>query len=352
MSTSRPFAYNTGGAIAGTLQFGNIAVGDTATAYNQGLGGVRWWNGPDEDLGWVIAKEVPAGNQPNPDFVAAYIAFQRTVGFNDSQFITMSEKLSGYTQTFADGTAAKTWLEANGYWTSYVDNTGLIVNWDIQNTASYSGTGSTITDLEGNSNGTITGTMTYFAGSPKYLEVQGGVSEYIYTTNLNPLLNPPNSGTAQSIFLWIYPTSNGIIYSEQGSLTPDGGWFDAQIQRNTAGNFLFAVWPYSLNTPLITSPSTYALNNWYNVGWTYNGSSFKAYVNGSEVGSTTTSRQTPYNNGGGLPMYFNLGYPTATDIGNTSACTYRLGSVKIYNQEISSALVTSNFNSSKSTYGL
>jgi hypothetical protein len=178
------------------------------------------------------------------------------------------------------------------------------------------------------------------------------VSEYIYTANLNPYLSPVNTGTSQSVFLWIYPTSNGIIYSEQGNLTPDGGWYDAQIQRNTAGNFLFAVWPYSLNTPLITSPLIYPLNEWYYVGWTYSSNSLKAYVNGRNVGSATITRQTPYNNGGNLPMYFNLGYPTATDIGNTTNCTYRLGAMQVYNTGLSADSVLANYNATKFSYVL
>ena len=65
MSISRPFAYNTGSVIPGTIQVGNIAVGGTATGYNSGLGGLKWWNGPDETLGYVICNEVVSGNQPN-----------------------------------------------------------------------------------------------------------------------------------------------------------------------------------------------------------------------------------------------------------------------------------------------
>jgi hypothetical protein len=257
---------------------------------------------------------------------------------------------------FSTGSDAKTWLNTNGYWTSYTsgpDPTNLILNWDIQNSSSYSGSGSTVTDLQSNINGTITGTIDYTSGSPNYLTIQGGSSEYIYTASINPYLSPANTGTTQSVFLWIYPTSNGIIYSEQGGLTPDGGWYDAQIQRNSSGNFLFGIWPYNLNAALITSSSTYALNNWYYAGWTYDGTTFRAYVNASEVGSLSISRQTPYNNGGGLPMYFNLGYPTATKLsGSTSSCTYRFGGMHIYNSGISSSVVLANYNSSKSTYGL
>ena len=61
MSTSRPFAYNTGAPIAGTEQVGSLAVGYPSG----GFSGFQWWNGPDEDLGYVIAESVPGNTQPS-----------------------------------------------------------------------------------------------------------------------------------------------------------------------------------------------------------------------------------------------------------------------------------------------
>jgi len=62
MSTSRPFAYNDGAPIPGTEQVGDLAVGFPTDGF--GSTGKVWWNGPDEDAGYVIAKINPRGNQP------------------------------------------------------------------------------------------------------------------------------------------------------------------------------------------------------------------------------------------------------------------------------------------------
>ena len=51
MPTSRPFAYNTGSTITGTEQLGSIAIGYPTSGFTST--GLRWWNGPDEDLGYV-----------------------------------------------------------------------------------------------------------------------------------------------------------------------------------------------------------------------------------------------------------------------------------------------------------
>ena len=61
---SRPFAYNTGGSIPGTVQVGNLAVGYPTAGFAST--GLRWWEGPSEATGYVIAKPVSLGNQPTP----------------------------------------------------------------------------------------------------------------------------------------------------------------------------------------------------------------------------------------------------------------------------------------------
>ena len=90
MATTRPFAYNTGTTISGTTQFGNLAIGNSQVDYSVDYGGVKWWMGPDEDLGYVIAHENASGNQPNPVGSSAYVQFWRTTSFTDNSFLICS----------------------------------------------------------------------------------------------------------------------------------------------------------------------------------------------------------------------------------------------------------------------
>lgn len=63
MSTSRPFKYNPSGTpIAGALQVGSVSV----ALGNVDFSGGGWWNGADEELGYVICKPVPLDNQDTP----------------------------------------------------------------------------------------------------------------------------------------------------------------------------------------------------------------------------------------------------------------------------------------------
>jgi hypothetical protein len=61
MATARPFAYNTSGTIAGTIQVGNLAVGFPTSGFTNSP---QFWNGPDEELGYVIAQAVSGNTQP------------------------------------------------------------------------------------------------------------------------------------------------------------------------------------------------------------------------------------------------------------------------------------------------
>lgn len=67
MSTTRPFAYNPppNAIIAGTIQVGSLAVGTPTSGFTTNP---QFWNGPDEELGYVIAVPVSGNTQPTPLF--------------------------------------------------------------------------------------------------------------------------------------------------------------------------------------------------------------------------------------------------------------------------------------------
>jgi hypothetical protein len=115
MATARPFAYNTGSTISGTTQIGSLAVGTPTSGFT---GNPKWWNGPDEDLGYVICRPNTSGNQPNPDNVPAYIRFSRSKLKTDQSFINLVNSV--FNQTFTGTTQCSSYLTTNGYWTSWV----------------------------------------------------------------------------------------------------------------------------------------------------------------------------------------------------------------------------------------
>ena len=63
MPTARPFAYNPGSPISGTIQVGDLAVGTPTTGFTDSP---QFWNGPDEELGYVIAVPISGNTQTTP----------------------------------------------------------------------------------------------------------------------------------------------------------------------------------------------------------------------------------------------------------------------------------------------
>jgi hypothetical protein len=70
MATARPFAYNPppNAVIAGTEQVGSLAIGTPTSGFTNNP---QFWNGPDEELGYVIAKPISGNTQPTPLFNGA-----------------------------------------------------------------------------------------------------------------------------------------------------------------------------------------------------------------------------------------------------------------------------------------
>lgn len=121
MANTRPFAYNTGTTIDGTDQLGNIAIGVSSQQYSLDIGNVDWWMGPDEDLGYVITHTTSGGTQPNPVGKPAYIGFWRSKLLTEQSFLDLSNVIPPRQGQlpFINASEAKTWLNINGYWTSY-----------------------------------------------------------------------------------------------------------------------------------------------------------------------------------------------------------------------------------------
>jgi hypothetical protein len=121
MATARPFAYNPGSLIPGTEQVGDLSIGSPTSGFTNNP---QYWNGPDEELGYVIAAPVSGNTQPTPLLgVFASVGFYHTSGFSDSDFINLAQSVSstyGTPQTFSTANDASNWLTNNGFWNSFI----------------------------------------------------------------------------------------------------------------------------------------------------------------------------------------------------------------------------------------
>ena len=106
MSISTSFAYNTGSPIDGTQQVGSLAIGVPTSGFAST--GLPWWQGPDEELGYVIAEPVSGNTQPTPiSGVTASLGFYRSDFLTDNSFVELANVVSG--QNFTGATEASIW---------------------------------------------------------------------------------------------------------------------------------------------------------------------------------------------------------------------------------------------------
>ena len=119
MATTRPFAYNPSQTpIDGTEQLGDLAIGQINQDYSVNPGGVDFWMGPEENLGYVITIPVPSGDQPTPVGTLSFVGFFRSEFLTENSFLELTN--NQFNQNFIDGNSAVTWLNLQGYWTSFV----------------------------------------------------------------------------------------------------------------------------------------------------------------------------------------------------------------------------------------
>ena len=338
MATARPFVYNTGAPIAGTDQVGSLAIGTPTVGFD--ATGLEWWNGPDEDLGYVIAEPVPGDTQPTPVIgVSGSVGFFRSDTLTEGSFIGLADIIAGPSGggPFATGTDAKTWLNNNGYWTSYssVVTTGLKVYLDALNPASYPGSGTTWYDLSGNGNDVSmqnSGSITWSPGPTGYFSTVG--NGWFNRTSAS---NVPTGNSPYTLSAWVQLGSswngNGFM-----SIGPFGNGNEANAFRAGSTNQLLNYWwGNDLSVNISVSPT----NGWFNAVAKYDGTTRSIWVNGVLAGSDT-------------PVGHNV---TSSDIqiSKTAGNEYLQGNIAqalIYNVALSGSEILANFNASKSRFGL
>ena len=210
MAFARPFAYNPGSPIPGTEQLGNLSIGAPTSGFTNNP---QYWNGPDEELGYVIAQSVSGNTQPTPlSGVTASVGFFRSTDLTEGSFITLSETIAG--QSFATGEEAKTWLNNNGYWTSYVvslcDSFTFIGNNATTTTNSAINDGTSGWDSSAYSLETFTGPVSVtFQTSANGNILMGGFS-------YNPTVNLGDTYVDTSYGIYLYNGDQIEIYENGG----------------------------------------------------------------------------------------------------------------------------------------
>jgi len=334
---ARPFAFNSGPPIDGTIQVLNLAVGYPTYGFDST--GLQWWNGPDESLGYVIAQSVPDNSQPTPVYgLTASVGFYRTNGFNDSEFIFLANKLLG--TTFITASEASKALTSNGYWNSYAS---LVLSLDAGNTLSYPGYGTEWTDL-------IDGKVFNLINGPEYIPSNGGKIYFSSADNQYAQCHTSLSTLSQwSVSVWHYYTNQNtgespcIITEVYPGLTNKINFI---IGNGSNTNSDLQTGFYNEDWLLTENGYTLIPNNWYYIVGTYDGSTLKLYVNNNLINTTYQILSNSLSSQGGINLMIRWNNAT------TEIWDGFLSTVDIYNNALNQSQITSYWISTKSRFGL
>jgi hypothetical protein len=222
------------------------------------------------------------------------------------------------------------------YNSSIVTN-GLVLCLDAGNTKSYSGSGTTWTDLSGNgNNGTLANGVGYNSGNLGALVFDGSNDFVLLSSNTT-------FGNNTTWEAWIYSTGNVSTYNMfMGRYLPYFGFYagNGLVFSNLIGGNQVTIYASGLS-----------LNTWYHTTFTtsYDGTNttMRIYVNGVETSSAVY--------GGAQGNYSN---PFMIGDGNNSSNSTwypfvgRISNVKIYNRTLTVNEIQQNFNANRSRFGI
>ena len=225
---------------------------------------------------------------------------------------------------------------------------GLVLALDAGNTKSYPGSGTTWTDLSGNSNNeTLVNAPTYSSG---YFTFNGS-TQYSSSSALS------RSFASFTVIIWFYPTSvanyqNPIDcnYAYNGST----GNIGPRLEMNSSGTL---GWVYSNSTGDNSSfyshnvvSSGLSANTWYCSAITYDGSSSTTYFNGTSTGLSRTTYGTPT---GFIGTMNNVTIGKGFSLGGADRVfAGRVSNVSLYNRALTAAEIQQNFNALRGRYGI
>ena len=334
MATARPFAYNTGAPISGTDQVGSLAIGTPTVGFD--ATGLEWWNGPDEELGYVISEPVPSDTQPTPIIgVSGSVGFFRSDALTEISFVNLTNQL--FFQSFLTGDQCKTYLNTNGYWTSWGElPPGMVLYLDAGVSDSYPGTGTTWYDLSGlDNNGTLSGAT--FSSDSGGTMVFNGTNNYVGFNSVDQI---PIGNEPYTISVWFnsdeMPSNRGFIgWGAFGSANQVNAW---RLRDTGVSGFRHYWWGNDLDYTTPMSSGT-----WYNAIAAYQNGSRKLYLNNVQVAED-------------FPTGHNVPYATNLRIGVTAESLGewfdgKIAQVVIYKRQATPGEIELIWNSGKNRFG-
>ena len=331
-----PVAYNATTPPSGGFQRATITYGLSGSNYGANSpGGLTYYNSLPTSSAWVIVSDsytLGLSTQGN-----AKPVMWSTGSASTGSLIRLINGLPSMTSSFTDYYSAVNWLQStnkyfllnNGYENIVTD--GLVLNLDAGWWNSYPTTGTTWTDLSGNTNnGTLTNGFTFNSSNNGSI-VFDGLDAYVnVNSNANIL-----SKTAYTKTAWFYPTSFSINNNiNSGGFSGQHAFWLAGSDRLHSG--------HNGNWGTVVSTTVLSLNTWYFGAVTFDTTNgWKLYLNGTQ--ESTSSSTTTFEGNGEILIGSYAG-------GNLFRG--RIAGTQVYSKVLTASEVAQNYNALRGRYGI
>ena len=224
-----------------------------------------------------------------------------------------------------------------------VANDGLVLYLDFNNSNTYAGTGNTSFDLISSKTYTLVSSPTFDSTGPKCFSLNG--STHYFSGNMNQLNFGTGDFTIQAN-IKLNGLSNGFTgaYAAAFVCAAAGSTGSCLLQVGGGSTSYTNIGIYHETTGILSSINyNFSTNIIYNVAVARASGVLTAYVNGTAIGSTTTTNLYDFNKGGNLlGRHYFAGYEQYFK-GNVY-------SLQAYSRSLSSTEILQNYNATKKRF--
>ena len=218
---------------------------------------------------------------------------------------------------------------------------GLVLSLDAGNPASYPGSGTTWTDTTGGKTFALSGGPSYSSSNGGYLSFNGSTQYAYASTSLATL----STWTLESWYFYnsVAGGQNSQIITE--ALNSPATTINYRLGYKASGAFVSAGY-FATPTWYETNPYTLTNNTWNQIVGTYDGTNLRVYVNGALV-QTNAGGGTLTSSAAGIMLMAE--WTVSNPQGFLGG---RLAIVNVYNQDIGLARIQTQFDATRSRFGL